>query len=298
MADDTLATDTTSLTEIINSELIETMIQDYALDYNVMLGKVLTRDLAPFATKTWSCPAWEKDAGTDHTESDTLVEIELQTTQGSTISAAQVGVLREITDFAYATSILGRDGLINFVLQDGAALINEMMEDDILAVFSSASNYVGTTGVNMSIADFVAAMAKLDTSKARGPRFCVLDDQQKLDLQTALAAAQASIFSQGQTQNLLNANDANGYVGQLFGVPVYFSNLTDTANTAADVCGAMLVNGAANPKCAPIGLATLWLPRAKMAYNVEDVADRISVTACYGCGEITDFAYCSVITDA
>lgn len=298
-----MATETTSttLTELVQPEIIEQLILDYAIDKFVMLDKV--RVGTPGQGNTWSFPAWVKDSGTDFTEAaSTFTNDNLETTENATITAAEVGIMRELTDYAAASVKMGEGALMQFIVEDGAALCLEMAEDDLVALFASASSSAGSTGVDCSVADFVAAMGKLNTGKARGPRFAVLDDQALLDLQSAVAASQAAVFANAANgaQDLLRhcCDTDTGYVGSLFGCPIWYSNLTDTANTAADVVSGILINGAARPVNAPIGFVQMWAPRVRELYLPDQVGRQIVTTMCYGCGEISDFNYAKLVTDA
>jgi len=289
----------TSLTEIVNSEVIQELILDYAYDKIVVFPLVRVAMLAGKATGTASFPAWVKDAGADLTEANALSNTELETTETATITAAQVGIMREVTDYAFATNMLGEAGLKQFIVEDGSRLCVEMLEDDLCALFASASTSVGTTGSDLTIANFVEAMARLDTANARGRKVCVLDDQAAFDLRAAVAASTATVFANSATgaQSVLNAR-SDAYVGELFGVPIWLTNLTDTANTNADVVSIMMIDGAQSPANAPIGVAMLWEPKAKSLYLPDQVGEQIAVTMAYGCGEISDFNYVKIVTDA
>lgn len=298
-----MATETTrtSLTEIVNSEAIAEVILDYAADKIVIYPMTRVMNLSGRSTATASFPAWEKDAGEDVTTegTTTLSNVELQTTEIATITASQVGILREVTDFAAAVSILGEGGLAQFIVQDGTYLCMEMLEDDLAALFSTASTSVGSSGTDLSVANFVEAMARLDTNKARGRKVCVLDDQQAFDIRAAVAASNATVFGNATTgaQSILNAR-TDAYVGELFGVPIWLTNLTDTANTAADVVGSMFIDASSNPSCTPYGVAVVWEPRLRSLQLPDQVSTQMAVTMCYGVGEILDYAHVKLVTDA
>jgi len=298
-----MATETTktSLTEIVNSEFIAQVLLDYAADKIVVYPMTRVQSLAGLSAGTASFPAWEKDAGEDVTTegTTTLSNVELQTTETATITAAQVGILREVTDYAMAVNTQGESGLMSFIVRDGAYLCTEMLEDDLCALFASASTSVGQTGTDLSVANFIEAMSKLDIAKARGRKVAVLHAQQASDLRTAVAASTATVFANAATgaQNILNAA-SDGYVGELFGVPIWLTNLADTANTGADVVGSMFIDANSNPSCTPYGVALLWEPRMKSLVLPDQVSTQIAITAAYGVGEILDYAHVKIVTDA
>lgn len=297
MATETLSS---SLTELVNSEAISSLILSYGYDAMVIAPLCRVENLAGRATATASFPQWELDAVSAITTEGTtsLSNVELQTTETAAITAAQVGVMREITDFAQEVNMLGPDGIKRFIVEDGGRLCLLNLENDLAALFSGFSLTVGTTGVDLSVPNFVEAIAKLDTANARGRKVCVLDDQQAFDLRAAVASTTGSVFANASVgaQSVLNAN-SNGFVGELFGVPIWLTNLTDTANTAADVVGAMFIDGNSDPQYAALGIAMLWMPRVKMVQLADQVADQIAITMAYGCGRISGFGT-DITTDA
>lgn len=289
----------TSLTEIVNSEVIADLILQYAADATVISPLTRVMDLAGKASAVASFPQWELDAVSDITTegTTTLSNVELQTTEVATITAAAVGVLRNVTDQAFATNMLGPDGLMQFIVEDGARLCMLEVENDLAALFSGFSATVGTSTSDLSVANFVEAIAKLDTGNARGRKVCVLDDQQAFDLRAAVAASTGTVFAgNGGLQSVLNAR-SDAFVGELFGVPIWLTNLTDTANTNADVVGAMFVDGATNPDYAALGMALLWMPRVKMVSVPNALSETLSISMAYGVGRISEFG-CDITTDA
>ena len=293
------ATTGTTLTELVNAEFIEPLIMDYAVDKMVITPLVRVSNLAGKQTKIASFPRWVKDSGADVSDGSAMTVDDLETTEVATVTAATVGVYREVTDMAAETNVLGPAGIADYVARDGAMLCSEMLEDDLAARFASASNSVGTSGSDLSVANFVEALAKLDTTKARGQKVCVLDDQQAFDLRAAVAASGAAVFGNAASgaQSILNAN-SDAFLGELFGVKTWLTNLTDTANSGADVVGAMMINGAADPGFAPIGVALLWLPRVKMLPSISGISTLFGITMSYGEGEINDDGYVKIVTDA
>lgn len=289
----------TSLTEIVNSEVIADVILQYAADATVISPLTRVMNLAGRASAVASFPQWELDATSDITTegTTTLSNVELQTTEVATITAAAVGILREVTEGAWNTNQLGRDGLLQFIVEDGARLCVLEVENDLAALFSGFSTTVGTSGSDLSVANFVEAISRMDTQNARGRKVCVLDDQQAFDIRAAVAASTGTVFAGSPgLQSILNAT-ANGFVGELFGVPIYVTNLTDTANTDADVVGGMFIDGNANPDFAGLGMALLWMPKLSMVALPDQVADQIAITMSYGVGRISDFGV-DLTTDA
>lgn len=287
------------LTEIVNAEYINPLILDYAIDKVVIAPLCSSVNLAGKASRVASFAQWEKDtAALDITEG-TALEYEDLTTADTVVTVAQVGIAREVTDFAMETNILGREGIEQRIVLDGAQLCTEMLEDDLAALFADATGAtVGTSGADLTVANFVEAIARMDTAKARGRKVCVLDDQQALDLRAAVAASTGSVFAgQSNLQTVLNAR-SDAFVGTLFDVPIWMTNLTDTANAGADVVGAMFIDGQESPTYCAFGIAYLWMPRLKSLPVVTNTSTEYCVTMAYGVGSVGDAFAVKLVTDA
>lgn len=286
----------TSTTEIVNSEWINPMIMDYAADVLVAAPHVNWIDLAGKATKVAAFPRWEKDTGEDITTEGTtsLSNVEITLTEVQ-VTAAQVGIKRELTEFQLATNILGEAGMQDFIARDGGYLLGEMIEDDICAVFTGFNSSVGATGVDASIANLVQVIAKARTDKMRGQLVGVIDDQQQLDLTAAIASTSAQLFSGGSNQTLMNSR-SDGYLGEFLGMPIWYTNLTDTQNTGEDVCGGFWISAQSNAKQCAIGGVSVWTPRMATDVDIALVTRKYAMTAAYGVGEVGDGI--KLVTDA
>ncbi len=296
MAQETLAA---SLTEIVRSEKIAEQILAYGIDATVILPLVRQIDLAGQGTYTASFPQWEKDAVSDLTTEGTTTfsNVELQTTEVATISCAVVGILREFSKLAERSNMLGDAEIIRFTMEDSGKLCFDEVENDLAALFSGLTTSVGSTGVDMSVANHVQAIAKMRTQKCRGNYVAVYDDQAHSDLLVSIAGSTGAVFGNANvSQSMLNAN-SDGYMGNLFGVDCWVTNLTDTANTGADVVSAMFCNGSSTPAYAAFGLAVLWNPEADMLFLPDQNSRQVAVSMAYGCGRISDFG-CKIVTDA
>lgn len=297
MADE--PTTTTTLTELVAAEVVSTAIKDYLIDANVIIPRFEFASIAGRGTKSLAVPRWVKEsAGVDITEGTEMDTEDLETLDVS-ITVAQVGVNREITDFAAETVNIGPQALFNFVMMDGVALCLEMAEDDGAAQFASLTGAtVGTSGSDLTVANFVEALAKMRTINARGRYTACFDDQAAYDLLAAIAASTGTVFANASTdQSLLNAR-SDGVMGSLFGVECTVSNLTDTANTGADVVSAMWVDPASNPGHCPFTFVQLWGPRLKTNTNVDMPSWKGSTTMAYGVGTTHAAAGVKIVTDA
>jgi hypothetical protein len=288
---------TTAVTEIVNSEVIDQLIMDYTIDATVIAPLAYTMDISNQATIKAAMAVWVKDAGGDiTTEGTTDMSNTLLETTEATATAAQVGILREVADLAASSSILGEDGLRMFIARDGALLMAEMLEDDLAALFASISNSVGSSESDLTIANCVQAQMTRRTLNARGPAAFVLDDQQLYDLSAAVVGSTATVFEAGANQSILNGR-SDGFAGTFLGDPVYYTNLTDTANTGSNVVGAYITTNG-NPYHASLGIAMKWFPRMKSEIDVSKVTTQYAITQAHGVTLRYNTTAVKIVTDA
>jgi len=211
-----------------------------------------------------------------------------------TITASEVGLATRITDKAAKAARVGGD-LLTWAASQGRAM-GQKLTGDFCALFAAlnSSSAVGTTATNMTLADFVEAKYTLDNANAPGLRSCVLHPRQVADLWNALSGAGAIFQNLSElirNGRLPEGTPSAGFEGLLFGVPIYSTTEVDTANSAADVCGVMMVKEA---------LGAAWQKGLVTEYD-RDPSFRVSevvISACYGVGEICDTFGVAIETDA
>lgn len=292
---------TTSATEIVNSEWIDPMIGDYMRDVLVVASDDVCKvvDVQGKSTKTVAFPVWEKDTAVDiGTEGTTTLSANDLTLAETAVTVAQVGILREPTKLLERTIMGGEAGLVQYIAEDGGYLCKEMLEDDCCALFPSITLSVGSTGVDLTIANMIEALGKRRTAKAppgSSPMF-ILDDQQTVDFTTALGATTGTLWSGGQNQSAMQSMaKTDGTLGDFLGAPIRYTNMTDTANAGADVVGALLNVGGKNPS---IGIVVLWMPELDKELNVAKSTRLYAINACWGAGLINDGVSVKLVTDA
>lgn len=283
-------TTTTNVTSLVNTEAIQVKVQMYAKDRIVIAPWCRVADLRNLGTLTASWPRWAKDAGSDITQGTALSNQAIVPTDGTT-TAAGVGILREILLISQEAAIPGID-LQQFAINDGTYLCTEMLEDDLAGTFTNATGgTAGSSGFPLTVANFVEAIAKMRTAKARGMYVAVFDDKQASDFLQNIVTTGATAFSSGDLQrDVLNSNN-DGYVGNFLGVPIAMTTLTDTSG--GDVIGGMFVNGNSGmgggqeaDEYGGIGIALLRPPLVKMIEDVTHPSLKLSVTMVYGAGMI------------
>ena len=156
------------------------------------------------------------------------------------ITVGRSALRYDITDLAAMTG-LGLD-IDPFSIAQKMSLSAEARINEIIcATFSSASNSVGTSGVDMSVDDFYDAMFQLESEDNDGQFYCVLHPQQLSDLRDSLRSESnnALAFSPA-TEDMLMAK-GQGYAGRFGGVEIFKSSYVN--ESAGDKIGAMMSRG-------------------------------------------------------
>ena len=157
------------------------------------------------------------------------------------ITVGRSALRYDITDLAAMTG-LGLD-IDPFSIAQKMSLSAEARINEIIcATFASASNSVGTSGVDMSVDDFYDAMFQLESEDNDGQFYCVLHPQQLSDLRDSLRSESnnALAFSPA-TEDMLMAK-GQGYAGRFGGVEIFKSSYVN--ESAGDKIGAMMSRGA------------------------------------------------------
>lgn len=309
------ATTATSLTELINSEYISDFIGDSLGNYKNPSQFFLPITINNGAS-TVSQTRWVSDVGTvpedgaavdtefDATEATDLTANELETTD-ATFSVVEYGLLREPSDTAMedATLITVQD-----IVSNALAILMDAMNDDACALFASLSNSSGTTTVDLSLANVNDALYALARRGAKGELVGVLDNIQVEDFMNALEATSSSmaVYAGAADRNMAAATSPDlgrsveGFALRYKSVDFYRQGLTDTANAAADVVGAIFVRGDIP---AQRGMATFGQASRRpftMATQRDESArcTELVFTARWGCGEIFDGTGQKIVTDA
>lgn len=287
-------TTTTTLTELVNSEFINPAILEYAHDYTVAAPFVNWLDLRGKGTKVGSFPRWVLDTTTDTGETTDLTTEALETLDVQ-VTAAEIGLRRDVTDAALEETIIGTQ-LFDFLVKDSGVLAAISLDDDICALFTGFSGSVGLATTDLALSHMVEAQAKIRINGARGKLVYILDDQQASDYQVAQAASTSTTINGLMAPNVDSLD--SGYLGTFFGQPVWQTGLCDSSNTGASVNGACFVRGDTNPTNAAIGGVITRDVRTELERNASARITEFVMTAKWGVAEILDTSGVRIKTDA
>lgn len=158
------------------------------------------------------------------------------------LTVAKYSKVYTATDLAKFTDPTGSLAPERFAM-DAAVSAQVNLVNLIAALGSSASTSVGSTGVNMTYANFLAAKSQLEIANVPGPYLAILHPVQVADLRLDIAfATQGAIQWQESSGSLIDAQ-GNGYVTTIAGVRIFSSSKVPTANAGADRAGFMVGRG-------------------------------------------------------
>ena len=309
---------TTSLNDIIATEVTDNVALDYAHDWSGIARHCLSESIIGRGTSSYRFWRLASQAGTvgdagsgvatayDVSEGTDMSNTAISTDSIS-ISTSEYGVQRTITDEAMEDSITGIQ-FLQMVPMDAARILTLAFEDDLAALLGNFSNTAGSTTVDLTLANLSTCIVGIRNRGVRAPDGLVgwLDEAAAADYENALVStnAAAAVYSGAADRHQRANSDANngltdGAIGDFRGVPLHQTGLTDTANAGADVESAIFVpfTPANRAFCA---LATVVARefRVEPQRDASLRATEFNASMRKGGGELNDVCGQTLITDA
>ena len=263
---------TTTLNDLLPAITAEAMF--VANERSIMRGLVKNYSIPAGSGKTITVPRYPVQSAAAVTEGDEVSNTAVST-DGVTLTVSTVGIRTIITDLVRASAASN-------VVADMGRLFGEAIakkiDQDLLALFSGFSTGVGGASTAMSAALIAQAVARLRANAVPGDALaCVVNPYVAYDLKANLT----NTFANPNAGIVQNEAMATGYVGTLFGVPVFeTSNIADTG-TAGDYVGAVFHRDA-------LGLAMIGDISIETQRRASYVGDDIVASAHYAVGELYD----------
>lgn len=275
--------DDVSLAAIISDE-----VKDALMAVVVTPALLDFYDLSGQESKAVKIPKADKFTAAAVAEGVELANTPL-TSDSVTLTASEIGIMATITDVLELSDIPAAHAAR--LRQLGRAM-GDKLDVDICALFSGFSSAVGSTGVNITLANLLDAIYTLEVADAAGlgSLVGVLHPRQTADLRTELEADSASIYTNTSPNSLSKA--MAGYFGNWFGIDIFQSTNVPTANGGADRAGAVFVRNYA------LGIAQKWAAKVEPMRWAPIRGWVLVASAMYGVGEIEDKAGVEVTTDA
>ena len=226
------------------------------------------------------------------------------TDSSQTITIARQALRRTITDLANLTDSVGLN--VQTLAEDMVGAARMRWQELLCNLMDDFSNTTGTSGVNLSVDDFLDAVFTLEQNSVPTPYLSILHPVQLTDLQSSLRGETGPLQFVSATQEMISAK-GQGFAGSFAGVDIYASSLIPTANSGSDRAGGMFGRGAVGyadgSMSEIIGAGGIQLPAGtKIVVEMErDSSFGYShITGNYyvGMAELQDTMGVSIITDA
>lgn len=263
----------------------------------------------PTETSWWGSP---NDDGTGvDTEFGATEGTDLSNTQVSTgvvtLTCAEYGVALEVTDTLQEDAVEGID-LLNMLDSRMAHVLSLALEKDFLDLFLSLSNTVGSTGVDLTLANMLAAQVGIRVRGANADALVyTLDNDAAGHVESAFTATSTSAASYAQAADrILSYQPAGGHgltnrmIAGFRGFPVFTTGLSSTLNTAADVISACYVPSSAyNDAVGHVTFGMGWkrLPRFEADRTAIGRANILVMTCRAGFVEMQDGSGTGIVAD-
>ena len=208
-------------------------------------------------------------------------------TTSKTITAAEVGVMVELTDLAKESANEDVAAAIGRQMGDAMAV---KVDTDLATLFQGFSNSVGSGDEEITTETLLKAAATLKNNKAPGPYVAVISPNQALQLKKVLTNAGATMSH--NLSDIGNIALRDGFVGRLAGIDIFESTVvTDaTPDSAGAGIGAVMSQDA-------LGYMVKRNMRIETQRDASARADEIVGTMAYGTAELFDTYGVKLIAD-
>jgi N4-gp56 family major capsid protein len=263
---------TTTLNDLLPAITAEAMF--VAGERSIMRGLVKNFALAPGQGKTITVPIYPLQSAASVTEGDEVGNTAVAT-DGATLTVTTAAIRTLVTDLAVASSASN-------VVADLGRLFGEAIarkvDTDLLALFSGFSVGAGDATTALSAATIAQAAAKLRAAGVPVQDLaCVINPYVAYDLKSAIT----NTFANPNAGLIQNEAMTTGYIGTLFGIPVYESNLIANNGTAGDYVGGVFHREA-------LGLAMVGDINIETQRRASFLGTDIVASMHYGVGELYD----------
>jgi hypothetical protein len=307
----------TTLTELVHAEWINPFILSYAANYKNPSQFLLRMDPLNGST-TVSAPRWVSDEGDvadegaavdteyDATEATNLDPVALETLD-ETFSISEYGLNRTVTDHVFESAQSAASVLASLT-PNAASTLMAAGNQTACALFSSFTNQSGdTTADPLTIAFVDDAIYDLAERGVIGELVGILHHDQIRHFMDALQAASTSMATyagaadrqMAMTPSGDQGRNVEGWALRYKGVDFYRNGLTATANTAANVIGAVFCRGdiPSQADMAAIGQGSLREFRLETQRDASLRATEFIFTMRWGCGIVNNAHGQEVISD-
>jgi N4-gp56 family major capsid protein len=268
-------------TSVTLNDLMPQVIQEalfVASERSIMRGLVRNYNVAPGAGKTINVPIYPVQTAAAVTEGNEVSNTEVATDTAQ-LTVSQVGIRTLVTDLA--VNAASSNVVADLGRLFGEAIARKMDQDLISNFASFTTNTVGSTSTTITPALLMQAITKLKNSAVPTDGVvAVLHPAIAYDLKSALTTQGNTAFGANGTSNDI-ANEAmmEGYVGRLFGIPVYETSNFSNTGAAGDFVGGIFHRDA-------LGLAMMRDIQIETQRRASFLGSDVVCSAMYGHGVI------------
>lgn len=312
-----LETTLTTLTELVHAEWINPLILSFAKNYKNPSQFLLRMDPQNGST-TVSAPRYVSDEGDVNdegaavdTEYDTQEATDLSNTAletlDETFSISEYGLMRTVTDHVLE-SAQSAASVISGLAPNAASVLMAAGNQTACSTFGSFTNVSGDTSADpLTIAFIDDAIYDLAERGVIGELVGILHHDQVRNFMDALQATSTSLATYAGAADRQMATttapdqgrNVEGWALRYKGVDFYRNGLCSTANTAANVVGAIFARGdiPAQADMAAIGQGSLREFRVETQRDASLRATEFVFTMRWGCGIVNNAHGQEVISD-
>lgn len=209
-----------TLNDLLPSIVAEAMF--VAQERSIMRNLVKNYTIPYGSGKTITVPRYPVQSAIDITEGNEVSNTAVST-DGATLTVKQVGLRTLVTDLAVAAS---PNAVIDDLGQLFGNAIAKKIDTDLMGEFANFStNTIGSSSTTITAALVMQGITKLKNDGVPTDGVvCVLHPSVAYDLKSALTTNGNVAFTMGAFGDVANEAMRQGYVGQLFGVPVFESS--------------------------------------------------------------------------
>lgn len=278
-----MAGSTTSTLQYLLPQIVQEALF-VANERSIMRGLVKNYTLAPGQGKTINVPIYPVQSAAALTEGNEISNTAVSTNNAQ-LTVATVALRTIITDLA-------RTSASSNVVADIGRLFGEAiakkMDQDLIALFSGFSVTSGDATTAMTAATLAQAIAKLRANAVPSENLaCVVNPYIAYDLKKDLT----NTFANPNAGIIQNDAMSTGYVGTLFGVPVFESSNVANNGTTGDYVGAVFHRDS-------LGLGMIGDITIETQRRASYLGDDIVASCIYAVGELYDGYGVGIVADS
>lgn len=198
-------------------------------------------DFVALGSNVGDIPAWDAAPATEETtEGDEVASVDYTTSKKS-VTGVMISTRSLVTDqFVQDSGALGSTSV-----DEMGANVRNTIDLEVLELFKTASNISDNTGVNLTIALWMAALAAFKAQKP-GSTICFVGSNAQLrDIHADMIAGVGASQIMGAGNGIFSSEVTDGYLGTYHGVNIFESSNVAAADGANDVGGFLAITAGA-----------------------------------------------------